>query len=144
MKTKYALGFIFDSSLSSVLLIQKNRPTWQRGKLNGVGGHVEENEKPVLTFAREVLEETNIVLNKKDIQHIGSMEGSDWYNYVFTTIYTGKKEHSRTMTDEKIVWVKVDKLPKKVISNLTWLIPLARDYVTSTEGDLKKIKVVYE
>lgn len=38
----YVCGFLFDRSFENVLLIRKNRPEKQKGRLNGVGGKVEE------------------------------------------------------------------------------------------------------
>jgi len=35
---RYVLGFCFGPSLTTVVLIKKNRPAWQAGRLNGVGG----------------------------------------------------------------------------------------------------------
>ena len=52
---KYVVGFLFQGD--KVALIQKNRPAWQKGKLNGIGGHIEENETPLSTVDREFFEE---------------------------------------------------------------------------------------
>jgi len=60
--TKYAVGFCFDFGWQNVLLIHKQRPEWQRGKLNGLGGHVREGESPSRAMAREFGEETRRVL----------------------------------------------------------------------------------
>jgi 8-oxo-dGTP pyrophosphatase MutT (NUDIX family) len=37
---EYVVGFAFDT-YGRVALIRKNRPEWQAGQLNGIGGHVE-------------------------------------------------------------------------------------------------------
>jgi 8-oxo-dGTP diphosphatase len=42
--TQYVLGFLFDPSQKDVVLIKKLKPEWQKGKLNGVGGKIEEGE----------------------------------------------------------------------------------------------------
>lgn len=57
MKT-YVLGFCFNAALNKVVLIRKNRPQWQAGKLNGVGGHVEPWELPLGAMVREFREES--------------------------------------------------------------------------------------
>lgn len=57
MKT-YVLGFCFNPSLDKVVLIRKNRPDWQLGKLNGVGGHVKPGETTQAAMTREFREET--------------------------------------------------------------------------------------
>jgi len=56
MITQYVAGFLFDETLENVVLIRKNRPKWQAGKLNGVGGHVEARETSIETMHREFKE----------------------------------------------------------------------------------------
>jgi hypothetical protein len=34
----YVVGFLFRNNLSEVALIKKDRPAWQAGHLNGIGG----------------------------------------------------------------------------------------------------------
>ena len=38
---RMVVGFAFTEDRRSVILIRKNRPEWQAGRLNGVGGHIE-------------------------------------------------------------------------------------------------------
>ena len=59
--TEYVVGFCFDPSLHHVVLVRKNRPEWQKGRLNGVGGHIEESD-PDAKYAmdREFGEETGV------------------------------------------------------------------------------------
>ena len=57
---RYVIGFMFDNSMENVCLIQKNRPGWQAGKLNGVGGHIEPGEFPIDAMVREFCEETGV------------------------------------------------------------------------------------
>lgn len=40
----YVVGFLFNNDMTKIVLIHKNRPYWQIGKLNGVGGKIEEYE----------------------------------------------------------------------------------------------------
>jgi 8-oxo-dGTP diphosphatase len=57
----YALGFLFitgNEEGPAVVLIRKNKPEWQAGKLNGVGGKIEEGEEPIDAMRREWKEET--------------------------------------------------------------------------------------
>lgn len=55
----YVLGFAFDKR-GAVAMILKNRPDWQAGKWNGIGGHVEKGELPVVAMEREFFEETTM------------------------------------------------------------------------------------
>jgi 8-oxo-dGTP diphosphatase len=54
----FVLGFITDRK--RVLLIRKNRPDWQKGLYNGVGGLVLLDETPTDAMIREAKEETNL------------------------------------------------------------------------------------
>jgi 8-oxo-dGTP diphosphatase len=57
MKTCVA-GFLFLRN-NEVVLIKKDKPEWQKGLLNGVGGHVEETDaSPLHAMRREWKEET--------------------------------------------------------------------------------------
>jgi len=58
---RYVVGFAFDHDFSHVLLIWKNRPLWQAGKLNGIGGKIEPGELPLNAMIREFAEETGIM-----------------------------------------------------------------------------------
>ena len=56
---QYEVGFEFTASNDLVLLIRKNRPEWQKGKLNGIGGHIKVGETPLEAMRREFEEEDN-------------------------------------------------------------------------------------
>lgn len=56
----YVLGFAFNNAVDHVVLIHKNRPQWQAGKINGIGGKVEPGEIPIFSMQREFYEETGI------------------------------------------------------------------------------------
>lgn len=123
----YTLGFIFDHTKTSVLLIHKNRPDWQKGKVNGIGGHIEKGEEPIDSFIREVREETGAELNPTHVHLVGYIQSPESLVYVYTTLYAGKKEAAASGTDEKIAWFATTELPPNIMSNLSWLIPLSLD-----------------
>jgi hypothetical protein len=56
---EYTVGFIFDPRFEIVALMRKNRPAWQAGKLNGIGGKFEavDNNNPRVCMLREAKEE---------------------------------------------------------------------------------------
>ena len=123
-KQVYVVGFLFVGDWD-VILIKKSRPAWQKGKLNGVGGHVEEGETPAQAMAREFTEETG------DAQFI------DWENYITLELedctihfFRAFKDYTsaHTTTDEDVMWVKLTVLDayQDVLPNLLWLIPLAQ------------------
>lgn len=120
----YTLGFIFNHDLSGVVLMHKNRPDWQAGKLNGVGGKIEPGEESVACIAREVLEETGVDTQKADWVYFGEIKADDWRVDLYTLVYFGTQMLSTT-TDEEVEWFKVGSLPDNIIENLKWIIPLA-------------------
>ena len=48
----YVLGFAFNKNFREVLLILKNKPQWQKGLYNGIGGKIEEGELPIEAMVR--------------------------------------------------------------------------------------------
>lgn len=52
MKQEYVVGLLFDPHRKYICLIQKNRPDFQRGFLNGVGGKIENGEWPLQAMIR--------------------------------------------------------------------------------------------
>src|ERR1700722_412743 len=126
--TEYVLGFAFGAH-NQVLLIEKNKPDWQKGKLNGVGGKVEETDtSDVFAMMREVEEETGITTTEQQWTHACTMDGhgkSPWLVQVFKceTVLA----FAKNMTDEKVGIYKSFDLPVNVIPNLRWLIPLCLD-----------------
>jgi 8-oxo-dGTP diphosphatase len=137
---KYSLGFIFNFSLSHVLLIHKNEPEWQRGKINGIGGKIEENELPVVCIVRETMEEAGLKTLEKDWTNYGQIINSDKStSQLFYCTYKGSQSDAKTQEDEEIEWFPVDNLPKNIISNLSWLIPLALDKYFNHGVDTVKV-----
>lgn len=143
-RTHYILGFVFDASLEQVLLIHKKRPAWQKGRINGLGGHIEENESPVEAIMREVKEECGITVTRGIWKKIGIIESRISKCFVFTAIYREKLSDIQTKTDEKVQWYKINKLPKRIVSNLTWFIPLCRDIFLNKDIIDIDFKIIYQ
>lgn len=124
--TKYVLGFYFNESLTTVALIEKKRPKWQEGRLNGIGGHIENNETPLEAMIREFKEETGESVT--DWKKLGVMRGEDWHCVIFTT--KGSLEYVETKTDEEVIFGFTEELQKLyTISNLQWLVPAAMNFL---------------
>lgn len=56
----YVVGFAFSSDQSQVILIQKHKPSWQKGRLNGLGGKIEPGESSLQAMIREFNEEAGV------------------------------------------------------------------------------------
>ncbi len=139
--TRYVLGFIFDASAERVLLIEKQRPLWQAGKLNGIGGKIETKEKPVAAMVREAFEECHLFSKVHDWLPVATLKHVDWNIEVFTTAHTQNPHLLQTKTDEFVSWVDLKKLPSNIVPNLLWLIPLSRDVLQNRE--VKKVVASY-
>ena len=130
MKQLYCLGFAFFKDNTMVSLIQKNRPAWQAGKFNGIGGHVEEGESSFDAMIREYKEETGADII--DWKPLCTMEGGDFIVDVFVSYdHTKSATPLVSVTDEQVVVVSVASVKfndkQDFITNLPWMISLALD-----------------
>lgn len=121
---QYVVGFMFSPSRRSVVLIRKNRPNWQAGKWNGVGGKIELTDKsPVHAMQREFQEETGVPF-VSNWNHFATLRGANDVIYVYRT-FDESIEHATTVTDEEVGKHFTNDLPRDVLPNLRFLIPLA-------------------
>jgi 8-oxo-dGTP diphosphatase len=128
----YVCGFLFSSDRTRVLLIRKNRPAWQAGKLNGLGGKIEPRETPHQAMRREFREEAGVDLPEEHWQHVLSLSGDDdagaghgWAGHFFRAF--GDVDAPAAQTDEVLEIHPTRSLPDRVIPNLRWMIPLMLD-----------------
>ncbi len=144
---KYVIGFVFDTKTQEVLLIEKKRPNWQKGLLNGVGGKAEsfETDRPVLAMVREAEEETGLQTRPEDwllFHNELHVSGNDLFFYVADI--KDFVHQVRMRTDEMPVFVpydlayngffdKVRVQPDRMLYNLNWLIPMALCYLKYPE-----------
>lgn len=129
----YTVGFIFNPSLERVLLIEKLRPAWQKGKLNGIGGKIEPNEESAACVAREAHEECGLATKKHEWTPVVAMQGPDWAVDVYAHVYAGNTTDAITKEDEKVEWFDVAALPAHTMTNLPWMIHLAVDKLKNDE-----------
>lgn len=136
---EYVLGFAFSRDKKDIVLIDKLRPAWQKGKLNGIGGKVEpEDLSPLHAMIREFKEETGVdtfdrigdLTNGWD--HFGTMTfhndvtGQPCRIFLFK-MFSNCIYKCQTIEDEQVIKLSVDTaLTKKpIMHNLPILIPLA-------------------
>lgn len=137
----FVLGFALTEDKKAILLIKKNRPAWQKGLLNGVGGKVNPVETPKQAMIREGFEETGLYL-KWD--HRGYMtginnDGSSFHCDIFSAVDDQIWKYNQP-TDEKPAIYRVEDIIKNrypMVQNLGFLIP----YVLC--DDRSTIQVVY-
>ncbi len=123
MTVSYVVGFAFDGG-GNVALVRKARPDWQKGRLNGIGGHIEVLEPSHAAMVREFEEETGVTIPEWDLY--ATLQGKDWECYFFRA-FEVDFTFLKTTTDEEILVCPVNPLPEDVLPNLQWLIPLALD-----------------
>ena len=146
---------------NKILLVKKDRPDWQKGRLNLVGGHIEEGETPEQAALRELQEESGLLPiqvnkiipdeknpRKTEISSVvikptimGQIVGSWGTVYcVKVPILFGQKIVQAEGETEEIAWhswfkVKTD---ERLLPNLKVVIPLmlmgVTNWVISDEG----------
>jgi 8-oxo-dGTP diphosphatase len=126
----YVCGFLFSPDRSRVLLIRKNRPAWQAGKLNGVGGKIEAGETPIHAMIREFREEAQLRIESwQEVivlsGHEDAGKTSDWQGHFFRAF--GPIDEAVAATDEALEIHPVNPLPRDTIPNLQWIIPMLLD-----------------
>lgn len=136
----YVLGLAFSQHYTEVALIRKNRPDWQKGKLNGPGGLVDPSEDVHSAMCREFFEETTVESEPKDWSHflrIHKLESHYVYCLASNKIDIRKVQ---TVTDEVVGIYDVDQLLASLssgtpcdipmVENLMWMTLLAIDHLT--------------
>lgn len=143
---RYVLGFMFDEKFERVALIRKNRPAWQAGKLNGVGGHIEMGEGIFQAVAREFKEETGYQTKLDDWTYFAHMHGNNAEGHftidIFATV--GPLEELKDMTDERLALKQIRLVTiqdDEAVENIPWLVGLAHDVLK--DGRPKFVEVRY-
>ncbi len=125
------VGFAFSRDLTAVLLIRKQRPASQAGKLNGVGGKLEVGEEPIDAMVREFREETGLATSPDDWQLFAVLDSPKWEVTFFRGCFDDSFLASAAgtmLTHERIEYWDVDRLPEQdTLRNLRWLIPFCMD-----------------
>jgi 8-oxo-dGTP diphosphatase len=137
MTIRYVVGFAIDFEDDCVLLIKKNRPAWQAGKLNGIGGKIEGNERPEDAMCREFLEETGVETHAAEWINVITMHDPNCVLHTF--LYIGKDikyvlDNAKTMETEEVGVHTIRAVtPSNSIHNLPWKLALMKCYFNPTD-----------
>ncbi len=127
---EYVAGFLFSEDKKHVLLIQKNKPEWQKGLYNAVGGKIEPEETPLDAMHREFYEETGLsgmnwqpsmVLKSSENDMMGNPQ---WRVYFFEAC-SDKLREAVGVDEEPVAVYGVHCLPENTINNIPALVNLA-------------------
>lgn len=129
MKKEMVLGFIFTPDFEKILLIRKNKPEFQKGLLNGIGGKLEEHETPYDAMIRETKEETALEISHYHWKYQGNMHGKDWEVAMYSSvIHEEQIPMAESLTDEPVGWYNTQDIiygsEYKTLKNLPFLIQM--------------------
>ena len=103
---RYVVGII--GSGTQCLFVSKQRPDWQVGKLNGVGGKVEDDESPIDAIERECFEECGLITNNWVL--IGTLARDNDYIVYYYYANMDSIQEAFSKTDEEVVIVDLSDL----------------------------------
>lgn len=140
--TAYVCGFAFDTS-RKVFLILKNRPEWQKGKLNGIGGKIEPGETALRAMAREFKEEAGLDIHISRWKQYHFEKWRNGNSVAFFTVGLRPGEYPTSQTDEQIIPVRWHNATYQelladhpMMYNLPYLIPMAYTLLYANADDL--------
>lgn len=126
---EYAVGFVHTDD--AVALIRKDRPEWQAGFLNGIGGKLEKGETPLEAMIRECKEEAGRYVGPWE--HFLTLEGTTARVFCFA-VYDEDKEHIYKLEQQPgesepievwfMNWLNTGIEESETVPNLKWIIPL--------------------
>lgn len=121
---KYVLIFACIEDSEDFILVLKDSPKWQYGRLNLPGGKIEDGETPLDAAKRELLEETGLIATS--IKEVGMLRGSWGEIHCFKSVVDSYKlDPLPSETEIAFVtnWNRIKNNPR-LIQNLNTIIPL--------------------
>ena len=106
---KYVLGFAFIHSDTEVVMLRKQRPEFQAGKVNGVGGHIEEGESSLDAMIREFQEEALVDIPGKDWNFSHKLSNNECSIDIYSC-FSDLAIQSTTTSDEQVLFIKLKEL----------------------------------
>jgi ADP-ribose pyrophosphatase YjhB (NUDIX family) len=127
-----------------------------KGKRNGYGGHAKLWESPEMAAIREVREEAGVFISKENLYKRGYINirvkkpGSIRYcklTIFVVTEWIGEFAESKEMLDP--IWYNIDKLPKMIDTDSSWLPDLLKGYeikgkIRVNEREGKSVSTMFE
>ena len=128
------LCFLIDRKENKILLGLKKR-SLGKGKINGYGGKVEENETIEEAAIRETVEEIKVKISKENITKVGELSfffphSKEWFSKLLTHVFVatdwdGIPEETSEMKPE---WFRIEDIPfEKMWQDDKHWLPLVLD-----------------
>ena len=145
---EYVVGLIFsECNPNRLLMIRKNRPDWQSGKLNGIGGKIEKNESADQAMTRECNEECDLDIDPWHYLGMTEFANGETVYYYAAEANLNK---AKSMTDEPLetITVKPGRAPTEgmrgpnqsqgifrpdMVYNMPWVIMFAQNRILKNE-----------
>lgn len=127
MTITYVLGFAFSPEPAArCVLIERHKDDWQRGRVNGLGGHIKPGEIPTDAMIREFSEESGIETVASDWMEMLTIHGNGWIMHVFRGALTGQERLNEQCKEGAVFWAETP--PTNMDRTALWLYWLCRDY----------------
>jgi 8-oxo-dGTP diphosphatase len=105
-----------------VVVIRKNRPAWQAGRINFPGGKIEPNESPLEAAVREMAEETGVALTMDQLRPVGLMAKDGAFAIFAFAAESDDFSRVQSLTDEEVSLLDVSELSSpQCLDSLAWL-----------------------
>ena len=134
---RYVLGFCFLPDWTCVL-IEKTKPDWQSGLVNGLGGSIEPGETIHEAMVREFREECGVDTHQKQWRHCLTFGTSEWELNVLRAVLSHYPENIRDCDEGKISLFREP--PNNMEQTAIWLYWMCRD--NSTIGLLSNMREI--
>jgi 8-oxo-dGTP diphosphatase len=122
------------NSQEETLLVLKDKPEWQKGRLNLPGGSVEPGETPEQAATRELKEETGYE-PLVPIRLMGEMYGVQCRIYCMKAVIAEDSGPPQPRPEEtqQVLWIKWRDaaIDSRLMANLRVIVPLIRSGVTN-------------
>lgn len=116
-----------------VLLLEREKDDWQKGKLNLLGGGIHDGESVEAAAARELHEEGGLLCSSADVKEVGQIRGKGWIVHVVRCPYRDGQT-PKTRCDEGVIhhvpWSQIKDDPR-LHANLRLIVPLCQSNVAN-------------